>query len=254
NGSAMGYAFRNRLRRSHPIAIPVRIVTPFLGSRLIIQGQTHVQNFLAPNLALRTCRVLRRGFTQQYHRPGIHLPGIPEVGVPALVPFRDRIAGTHGGHSAFPGAESPAGRGARLHCHACRPRDRHHPRRIRARCATTRRGGLVTCGRLDKLAQAAHRFSVTDSTAMGSAALAARHWALTSDKAVGFLHTAAKETAPRCGAYCNTRTGATSDQAVAGSAGVTGVEAERGPRAKRVASILRRSSTPCPLPVTLSTA
>jgi hypothetical protein len=28
----------------------------------------------------------------------------------------------------------------------------------------------------------------------------------------------------------------------------------RGPRAKRVASILRSSSTPCPLPVTLSTA
>jgi hypothetical protein len=44
------------------------------------------------------------------------------------------------------------------------------------------------------------------------------------------------------------------DQFTVGSLGVTGAEGGRGPRAKRVASILRRSSTPCPLPVTLSTA
>lgn len=76
------------------------------------------------------------------------------MGVPALVPFRDRSAGTHCCHSAFPGAESSIRRGAGLHCHVCRPRDRHHSRRIRARCATTRRGDMVTCGRLDKLAKA----------------------------------------------------------------------------------------------------
>jgi hypothetical protein len=76
------------------------------------------------------------------------------MGIPELVPFRDRIAGTHCCHSAFSGAESPVRLGARLHCHVCRPRDRHHPRRIRARCATTRRGDIVTCGRLDKQAQA----------------------------------------------------------------------------------------------------
>lgn len=90
------------------------------------------------------------------------------MGIPALVSFRDRIAGTRCGHAAFPGAESPAGLGTRLHCDVCRPRDRHHPRRIRARCATTRRGDIVTCGRLDKLAQAANRLSVTDSTVTGS--------------------------------------------------------------------------------------
>jgi len=89
------------------------------------------------------------------------------MGIPELVPFRDRIAGTHGCHSAFADAESPVGLGARLHCHACRPRDRHHPRRIRARCATTRRGDMVSGGRLDKLAQAANRLSVTDRTAIG---------------------------------------------------------------------------------------
>jgi hypothetical protein len=48
--------------------------------------------------------------------------------------------------------------------------------------------------------------------------------------------------------------GSNERQAIAGSVGVAGAEGERGPRAKRVASILRRSSTPCPLPVTLSTA
>lgn len=90
------------------------------------------------------------------------------MGLPALVPFRDRIAGTHRCHFAFPNAESPVGRGARLHRHACRPRDRHDPRRIRARCAATRRGDMVTCGRLDKLAQAANRLGVTASTVTGS--------------------------------------------------------------------------------------
>ncbi len=69
-------------------------------------------------------------------------------------------------------AQSPVGLGARLHRHACRPRDRHHPRRIRARCATTCRGDMVTRGRLDKLAQAAHRLSVTDSTTIEKLALA----------------------------------------------------------------------------------
>ncbi|WP_449427982.1 DoxX family protein [Rhodanobacter umsongensis] len=59
-----------------------------------------------------------------------------------------------GCHSALPGAESPVGLGARLHCHVCRHRDRHHPWRIRTRRAATRRGDIVARGRLDKLAQA----------------------------------------------------------------------------------------------------
>jgi hypothetical protein len=56
------------------------------------------------------------------------------------------------------------------------------------------------------------------------------------------------------GLFCSVLPGAADDQAVAGPVGVAGADGVRAPRAKRVASILRRSSTPCPLPVTLSTA
>lgn len=95
------------------------------------------------------------------------------MGLSGLVPFRDWIAGTHYGHSAFSGVEPPVRLGARLPCHACRPHDRHHPRRIRAHCATTRRGDIVTFGRLDKLAQTdgANRTKLTQ----GSACRVTRH-------------------------------------------------------------------------------
>jgi hypothetical protein len=77
---------------------------------------------------------------------------------------------------------------------------------------------------------------------------------LRTDDGIELLHATRKRKSPAMRGFSTCCRERGSDQAAAGSAGVTGVEGARGPRAKRVASILRSSSTPCPLPVTLSTA
>lgn len=78
------------------------------------------------------------------------------MGIPALVPFRDRIAGTHDRRSAGAGTNAAVGRGARLRRDVGGTRDRHPPRRIRARGATAYRGNTINSRWLDRLAEAAH--------------------------------------------------------------------------------------------------
>ena len=72
---------------------------------------------------------------QQHLRPWVYLRGISAVGIPALVPFRDRIAGTHDRRSAGAGTDAAVGLGARLRRYVGGARDRHPPRPIRARVA-----------------------------------------------------------------------------------------------------------------------
>ena len=110
---------------------------------------------------LGTCSFLRRGIAQQHLRPWIYLRGISEVGIPALVPFRDRIAGTHGCRSAGAGTDAAVGCGARLHRDVGGARDRHPPRRILARGAAAYRGDTIDCRRLDRLAEAVPQLGAT---------------------------------------------------------------------------------------------
>ena len=77
------------------------------------------------------------------------------MGIAALVPFRDRFAGTHECRSADAGTDAAVGRGARLHRDVGCARDRHAPRRIRAWGGATCRGDTIDCCRLARLAQAA---------------------------------------------------------------------------------------------------
>src|ERR1700730_4906555 len=71
--------------------------------RPIRKGWTNVKDFLAPSLGLGACSFLRRGIAQQHLGPWVYLRGISAVGIPALVPLRDRIGGTHDGRSAGAG-------------------------------------------------------------------------------------------------------------------------------------------------------
>ncbi len=96
--------------------------------------------------------------------PWVYLRGITEVGIPALIPFRDRIAGTHDRRSAGAGADAAVGLGARLHRDVGGARDRHPPRRIRARGAAAYRGDTINSRRLDRLAEAAPQRGMTVST------------------------------------------------------------------------------------------
>src|SRR5229473_945984 len=123
--------------------------------RPIRKGWTNVKDFLAPSLGLGTCSFLRRGIAQQHLRPWVYLRGISAVGIPAMVPFRDRIAGTHDRRSAGAGTDAAVGLGARLHRDVGGARDRHPPRRIRARGAAAYRGDTINSRRLDRLAEAA---------------------------------------------------------------------------------------------------
>src|SRR6185437_6192522 len=81
-------------------------------------------------------------------------PGISAVGIPALVPFRDRIARTRDRRSAGAVTDAAVGRGARLQRHAGGASDRHPPRRIRTRRAATYRGNTIDNCRLVRLAEA----------------------------------------------------------------------------------------------------
>src|SRR6202046_5811495 len=98
--------------------------------RPVRKGWTNVKDFLAPSLGLGTCSFLRRGIAQQHLRPWVYLRGISAVGIPALVPFRDRIAGTHDRRSAGAGTDAAVGLGARLHRDVGGARNRHPPWRI----------------------------------------------------------------------------------------------------------------------------
>ncbi len=96
--------------------------------------------------------------------PEVYLRGISEVGISALVPFRDRIAGTHDRRSAGAGTDAAVGLGARLHRDVGGARDRHPPRRIRARGAAAYRGDPINSRRLDRLAEAAPQLGKTVAT------------------------------------------------------------------------------------------
>ncbi len=119
--------------------------------RPIRKGWTNVKDFLAPSLGLGTCSFLRRGIAQQHLRPWVYLRGISEVGIPALVPFRDRIAGTDDRRSADARTDAVVGLGARLHRDVGGARDRHPPRRIRARGPAAYRGDAINSRRMDSL-------------------------------------------------------------------------------------------------------
>src|ERR1700686_541060 len=131
---------------------------------LIRKGWTNVKDFLAPSLGLGTFSFLRRGIAQQHLRPWVYLRGISAVGIPALVPFRDRIAGTHDRRSAGAGTDAAVGLGARLHRDVGGARDRHPPRRIRARGAAANRGDTINSRQLDRLAEAAPHLGMTVAT------------------------------------------------------------------------------------------
>src|SRR5271168_4458965 len=132
---------------------------------------TNVKDFLAPSLGapslgasslgLGTCSFLRRGIAHQHLRPWVYLRGISAVGIPALVPFRDRIAGTHDRRSAGAGTDAAVGLGARLHRDVGGARDRDTPRRIRARGGAACRRGTIDTRRLDRLAEAAFQLGMT---------------------------------------------------------------------------------------------
>ena len=122
------------------------------------------QRFPGTSLGLGTCSFLRRGIAQQLLRPWVYLPGISAVGIPALVPFRDRIAGTHDRRFAGAGTDAAVGLGAGLHRDVGGARDRHPPRRIRARGSAARRGGTIDTRRLDRLAEAAPQLGMTYAT------------------------------------------------------------------------------------------
>src|SRR6185437_10838522 len=96
----------------------------------------------ASNLGLGACSILRGGIAHQHLRARVDLPGISAVGIPALVPFRDRIARTRDRRSAGAVTDAAVGSGARLQRHAGGASDRHPPRRIRTRRADTYRGTL----------------------------------------------------------------------------------------------------------------
>src|SRR6202140_1563101 len=132
--------------------------------RPIRKGWTNVKDFLAPSLGLGTFSFLRRGIAQQHLRPWVYLRGISAVGIPALVPFRDRIAGTHDRRSAGAGTDAAVGLGARLHRDVGGARDRHPPRRIRARGAAANRGDTINSRQLDRLAEAAPQLGMTVAT------------------------------------------------------------------------------------------
>src|ERR1700689_1374773 len=135
---------------------------------LIRKGWTNVKDFLEPSLdaspGLGACSFLRRGIADQHRRPWVYLRGISAVGIPALVPFRDRIAGTHDRRSAGAGTNAALGLGARLHRDVGGARDRHPPRRIRARGAAAYRGDTINSRRLDRLAEAAPQLGMTVAT------------------------------------------------------------------------------------------
>lgn len=92
---------------------------------------------------------------QQHLGPWLYLRGISAVGISALVPFRDRIAGTHGGRSAGAATDAAVGLGARLRRDVGGARDRYPPRRIRARGGAVYRGDTINSRRLARLAGAA---------------------------------------------------------------------------------------------------
>src|SRR3984885_10738091 len=131
---------------------------------LIRKGWTNVKDFPAPSLGLGACSFLRRGIAQQHLRPWVYLRGISAVGIPAMVPFRDRITGTHDRRPAGAGMDAAVGRGARLHRDVGGARDRHPPRRIRARGAAAYRGDTINSRRLDRLAEAAPQLGMTVAT------------------------------------------------------------------------------------------
>jgi len=144
----MRYEFRTCSENSHPLrneCVAPRDGRPRRAD--IRKGWTNVKNFLAPNLSFGACSFLRRGIAQQHLRRWVYLRGISAVGISALVPFRDRIAGTHDRRSAGARTNAAVGRGAR---------DRHSPRRIRARGATAYRGDTINGRWLGRLAEAAH--------------------------------------------------------------------------------------------------
>src|SRR5271156_3158407 len=137
----------------------------------IRKGWTNVKDFPEPSLGapslgasslgLGTCSSLRRGIAHQHLRPWVYLRGISAVGISALVPFRDRIAGTHDRCSAGAGTDAVVGLGARLHRDGGGARDRRRPRRIRARGAAAYRGGTINSRRLDRLAEATPQLGMT---------------------------------------------------------------------------------------------
>src|ERR1700742_2837070 len=128
---------------------------------LIRKGWTNVKDFLEPSPGPGACSFLRRGIADQHLRPWVYLRGISAVGIPALVPFRDRIAGTHDRRSAGAGTDAAVGLGARLHRDVGGARDRHPPRRIRARGGAACRGDTINSRRLDRLAEAAPALGMT---------------------------------------------------------------------------------------------
>jgi hypothetical protein len=81
-----------------------------------------------------------------------------------MVPFRDRIAGTHDRRSAGASTDAAVGLGARLRRDVGGARDRHPPRRIRARGAAAYRGDTINSRRLDRLAEVAPQLGMTVAT------------------------------------------------------------------------------------------
>src|ERR1700733_1012325 len=131
------------------------LVAPSLVAPSLVAPSLVAPSLGAPSLGLGACSFLRRGIAQQHLRPWVYLRGISAVGIPAMVPFRDRITGTHDRRSAGAGMDAAVGRGARLHRDVGGARDRHPPRRIRARGAAAYRGDTINSRRLDRLAEAA---------------------------------------------------------------------------------------------------
>src|SRR6185437_11582919 len=121
----------------------------------------------ASNLGLGARGILRGGIAHQHLRARLDLPGISAVGIPALVPFRDRIARTRDRRSAGAVTDTAMGRGARLRRDAGGARDRHPPWRIRARRAATYRGDTIDNRRLVRLAAAISQSGMT-ATIRGS--------------------------------------------------------------------------------------
>src|SRR6185437_2208040 len=115
----------------------------------------------ASNLGLGSRGILRGGIAHQHLRARVDLPGISAVGIPALVPFRDRIAGARDRRSAGAVTDAAVGRGARLQRHAGGASDGYPSRRIRTRRAATYRGDTIDHRRLVRLAAAVSQSGMT---------------------------------------------------------------------------------------------
>ena len=112
-------------------------------------------------LALALAAFFVVGSLSNIFAPAIDLRGISSLGIPALVPFRDRIAGTHDRRFAGARTDAAMGLGARLHRDVGGAGDRDTPRQIRARGGAAYRGGAIDTRRLDRLAEAAFQLGMT---------------------------------------------------------------------------------------------